>query len=86
MRTLLPLLCLVTSLGAAEWRTLAPSGQPNVRHEAAFVAVNERLILLGGRRIQPVDFLDPQTGAWTHGKAPEIETTTYGRPLVKKGA
>ncbi len=84
MRTLLPLLCLVTSLGAAEWRTLAPSGQPNVRHEAAFVAVGERLILLGGRRIQPVDFLDPQAGVWTHGKAPEIEIHHF-QPVVRDG-
>lgn len=85
MRTLiLPLLCLATSLSAAEWQVVSASGQPNVRHEAAFVAVDDRLILLGGRRIQPVDFMDPKSGAWTHGKAPEIEIHHF-QPVIREG-
>lgn len=84
MRTLLALLCLATSTVAAEWQTLPATGSPNVRHEAAFVAVGERLVLLGGRRIQPVDVFDPATATWTHGKAPEIEIHHF-QPVVRDG-
>lgn len=75
--------CSATAHFAAEWQTLPATGQPNVRHEAALVAVDNRLILLGGRRIQPVDRFDPATATWTHAKAPEIEIHHF-QPVVRE--
>ncbi|MEM1228280.1 MAG: kelch repeat-containing protein [Planctomycetota bacterium] len=55
------------------WKTLTTQGQPHPRHEAGFVTCNEKMYLLGGRRIQPVDIFDPATRTWTQGAAPPIE-------------
>ena len=54
--------------GAAEpWRieTGADAGEPLGRHEAAGVAVDGRMYLLGGRRGQGIDVHDPVARTWT---------------------
>jgi hypothetical protein len=55
------------------WDTVNCTGEPHARHEAAFVGCNEKLYLLGGRRVQPVDELDPRTGEWRALAAPPLE-------------
>jgi Galactose oxidase, central domain len=64
------------------WSTVAASGSPRPRHEAAFVKVNDRLFLLGGRRIQPVDIFDPATKSWSSGAAPPVETHHFQSVVV----
>ena len=56
-----------------QWAELVCSGEPHARHEAGFVACGERLYLLGGRRVQPVDVLDPATRSWRTAPAPPME-------------
>ncbi len=51
----------------------ASAGQPAERHENAFVAVDGRLYLLGGRGERPLDIFDPATGRWQQGAAPPLE-------------
>lgn len=58
---------------APAWQTLTCEGAPHARHECAFVGVGDAFYLLGGRRIQPVDRYDPETGRWTALPAPPIE-------------
>lgn len=72
-------------LDAAEtWQFVETGGELNHRHEAAFVEVDGKFYLCGGRRIQPVDILDPATNAWTHGSAPPIEIHHF-QPVFYKG-
>lgn len=47
------------------WQNVAVIGQPTARHEAAFVGFQNRMYLIGGRRINPVDEYDPATNRWT---------------------
>src|SRR5690606_18800591 len=51
----------------------AGEGAPTARHENAFVAVDGRLYLLGGRDQRPLDIFDPATGRWQRGAAPPLE-------------
>ena len=55
------------------WGSVNCTGEPHARHEAAFVACNGKLYLLGGRRVQPVDELDPKTGIWKSLSEPPLE-------------
>lgn len=55
------------------WEVLEVSGEPTARHEACFIAHDEKLYLIGGRRINPVDVFDPVTNSWTAKSAPPRE-------------
>lgn len=59
--------------GQRAWESVAEDGAAHARHESAFVEADGKFYLLGGRRIQPVDIFDPETGAWSEGKAPPFE-------------
>lgn len=85
LQILIPLL-LASGVVAEEheWQTLDPQGRPHARHEAAFVECEGKFYLLGGRRIQPVDIYDPETNAWTEGKAPPVEIHHF-QPVVWRG-
>lgn len=54
---------------------------PIARHEAAFVNVNNKFYLLGGRGIRAVSIYDTKTGQWTLGKKPPIEFHHF-QPVV----
>lgn len=60
-----------TNDGAGPGVAAAPG--PTARHENAFVALDGRLYLLGGRGKRPLDIFDPVTGAWTRGATPPLE-------------
>lgn len=55
------------------WETLQTKGEPTPRHEAGFIAFQEKLYLLGGRRINPTSVFDIKTNTWTEQSAPPIE-------------
>ncbi len=75
-------LTIAASVGATEtWQTFAATGAPHPRHEAALVALGEKLYLLGGRRLQPVDIFDPATRTWAHGATPPVEVHHF-QPVV----
>jgi N-acetylneuraminic acid mutarotase len=63
------------------WETLATNGEPHARHEAAFVAFDGEFYLLGGRRVQPVSILNPETKAWREASQPPIEIHHF-QPVV----
>lgn len=64
---------------------------PVKRHEAAFVSVNDKFYLLGGRRMNPVSIYDAKTKKWTNGAVPPIELhhfqpVVYGTDIYILGA
>lgn len=61
------------SLEDYSWETLETKGEPVARHEAAFIEVDNKFYLMGGRRIQDVSIFNPKTNTWTTGKKPPIE-------------
>ncbi|NNF02085.1 MAG: hypothetical protein HKN22_05330, partial [Bacteroidia bacterium] len=61
----------VTVLG--DWKTVPDSLAPVARHENAFIQVGDKMILLGGRGIKPVDIYDINTQTWTQGAASPVE-------------
>ncbi|MEO1450105.1 MAG: kelch repeat-containing protein, partial [Bacteroidota bacterium] len=61
----------------------ADSSKPIKRHEAAFVKVNDQLVLLGGRRIQPVSRFGLRAKTWTQGSKPPLEIHHF-QPVVYK--
>ncbi len=64
-----------------QWETVAASGAPTARHEAAFVAFKDKLYLIGGRRINPTDVFDPETSTWT-AKSPTPIELHHFQPVV----
>ncbi|WP_366183661.1 kelch repeat-containing protein [Flavobacterium ovatum] len=55
--------------------------KPIARHEAAFVRVNSKMYLLGGRGIRPVSIYDALTQKWSLGAKPPIELHHF-QPVV----
>ncbi|QTD55764.1 Kelch repeat-containing protein [Parasphingorhabdus cellanae] len=55
------------------WQTVLARGTPTARHEAALIAYKNKLYLIGGRRINPVDVYDPVTNRWTAKSVPPLE-------------
>lgn len=64
---------LAQSFENYKWQTLSCTGEPEARHEAAFVEASGKFYLLGGRRIQEVSIFNPKTNTWTSGAKPPIE-------------
>ncbi len=76
---------------AENWKLLSPSNTPTKRHEAAFVELNGKFYLLGGRGIKPVEVYDPATNRWaTKAKTPieihHFQPVTYGNQIILAGA
>ncbi len=69
----LPLLNPTPAAAVDTWTTLSPTGSPTQRHEAAFVELNGRFYLMGGRRVNPVDVYDPAANTWTANDDSPIE-------------
>lgn len=61
--------------------TSIDNSQPIERHEAAFVKVDNQLILLGGRGIKPVSIYDIESQSWKQGTPPPIELHHF-QPIV----
>lgn len=57
--------------------------KPVQRHEAAFVRVENKFYLFGGRGIRPVSIYDTQTKTWSQGTEPPIEMHHF-QPVVHK--
>ena len=57
------------------WQVLEASDQsePIARHEASYVKVGDKFVLLGGRDIRPVSIFDPQLQIWEQGQKPPLE-------------
>lgn len=85
---------LLTILGCAEspsdtekstgnWNTVGSvdDSKAIARHEAAFVGIDYKFYLLGGRDIRPVSIYDAKTMKWTEGTPPPIELHHF-QPLV----
>ncbi|MEM9588321.1 MAG: DUF5060 domain-containing protein, partial [Planctomycetota bacterium] len=65
-----------------EWETVAATGQPTARHEAGLVAFEGRVLLIGGRRINPVDVFDPTTNTWTAKSSTPLELHHFQAVVV----
>ncbi|WP_111641677.1 Kelch repeat-containing protein [Marinimicrobium alkaliphilum] len=61
------------SVAGVQWQAHTPSSPPTERHENGFVAVGDRLYLLGGRGDRPLDIYDPAAGTWSQGAEPPFE-------------
>jgi hypothetical protein len=63
----------VNAASESRWETVETIGRPTARHEAALVAHRNKLYLIGGRRINPVEVYDPLTNQWTAKSKTPIE-------------
>nr|WP_246114865.1 kelch motif-containing protein [Rubripirellula tenax] len=66
-------------------------GQPTARHEAALVAHQGLVYLMGGRRINPVEVFDPVTRTWAaKGESPmelhHFQSVSLGDSIYMVGA
>ena len=64
-----------------QWETIEAIGAPTPRHEAAFVSYQDKMYLIGGRRINPTDEFDPATKTWT-AKSPTPIELHHFQPVV----
>lgn len=55
------------------WETIEATGEPTARHEAGLVAYNDKVLLIGGRRVNPTDEFDTTTNTWTEKSPPPLE-------------
>lgn len=80
--------CTVTKhVGQVQgWEEISSSDTsiPHKRHEAAFVGIEDKMYLIGGRRIQPISIYNPHSNTWSDGAAPPIEMHHF-QPIVYRG-
>lgn len=55
------------------WEIVEANGTPTARHEAGLVAYNEKLYLIGGRRINPTSVFDTNSNSWAEKSKPPLE-------------
>ena len=65
-----------------KWETLLPEGAPTARHEASAFAYKDKLYLIGGRRINPVDVYDPITDSWSAKSETPLELHHFQSVVV----
>lgn len=65
------------------WETVEANGAPTARHEASFVAYKDKVYLIGGRRINPVDVYDPKTNTWTAKSNTPIELHHFQSVVIE---
>ena len=68
-----------------QWETISTVGQPTARHEAGLVAYNNKIYLMGGRRINPTSVFDPNINTWTENSATPVELHHF-QPVAFKDA
>lgn len=64
-----------------QWETVVVNGEPTARHEAGLLAYKDKILLIGGRRINPTDVFDTQTNTWTAKSETPIELHHF-QPIV----
>ena len=52
---------------AFTWRTVQDTNSPTARHESAYVEVNGKFYLLGGRGAKRIQIYNPADSTWTNG-------------------
>lgn len=73
--------CDVLTKSNWQWETVVVNGEPTARHEAGLVAYKDKILLIGGRRINPTDVFDTKTNTWTAKSATPIELHHF-QPVV----
>ena len=73
--------CDSLTQGNWQWENISVVGEPTARHEAGLVAYKDKLLLIGGRRINPTDEYDTKTNAWT-AKSPTPIEIHHFQPVV----
>ncbi|GAA3605536.1 DUF5060 domain-containing protein [Flavivirga amylovorans] len=64
-----------------KWETVTAKGAPTARHEAGLVAYKDKILLIGGRRVNPTDVFDTKTNTWTAKSTTPIELHHF-QPVV----
>ncbi|MGI9473934.1 MAG: Kelch repeat-containing protein [Rubripirellula sp.] len=65
-----------------QWQSVEAKGTPTARHEAALVAFDDKVYLIGGRRINPIDIFDPATQQWTANAPTPLELHHFQAVVV----
>ena len=65
------------------WELLSAQGAPTARHEASAIAYKDKLYLIGGRRVNPVDVYDPETNSWSAKSETPIELHHFQAVVIE---
>lgn len=63
------------------WKTINTIGEPVARHEAGMIAYKDKILLIGGRRINPTSEYNISTNTWTDRSPTPIELHHF-QPVV----
>ncbi|WP_109438165.1 DUF5060 domain-containing protein [Aquimarina sp. AU119] len=77
--------CKETRIENSQWETISVQGKPTARHEAGMVAFKDKILLIGGRRINPIDVFDTKTNTWEAKSKTPIELHHF-QPVVVEDA
>ncbi len=64
-----------------QWETIIAKGEPTARHEAGLIAFEDKILLIGGRRINATDEFDTKTNTWT-AKSPTPVELHHFQPVA----
>lgn len=64
---------LAANANGQEWQEVETSNLPVKRSENAFVRAGDKLYLIGGRGVKPVEIYDPEANSWSRGATPPVE-------------
>ncbi|CAM3577850.1 kelch repeat-containing protein [Zobellia roscoffensis] len=73
--------CAASKTETWQWEKIEAKGEPTARHEAGMVAYKNKILLMGGRRINPTDVFDTENKIWTAKASTPIEIHHF-QPVV----
>jgi N-acetylneuraminic acid mutarotase len=84
MQKIVILFLISTFAFGQKWETVSTTNTCTNRHENSLVAVGDKIVLLGGRGIKPVEIFDTKTNTWTKGVNTPLEIQHF-QAIAYKG-
>ncbi|WOK07151.1 galactose oxidase [Imperialibacter roseus] len=67
----------ITCALAQSWQKVTPTNQCTNRHENSLTAIGNKLVLVGGRGVKPVESFDIKTNTWTKHVETPLEMSHF---------
>ncbi len=77
LNLLLAFILIASCAFSQSWQKVAPANECTNRHENSLTAIGDKLVLVGGRGVKPVESFDLKTNTWTKHVETPLEMSHF---------